>query len=156
MMTDGNPPLAPGMRQTQQRKLVWDAVNRLGGHCTADEIAAEVAKARGGFARSTVYRALEALTSSGALHAVRLGDGPVRYELAGEEHQHAICQVCQAVFHIEHDLVSELERHLEQLHRFHPVRTEVLVVGVCDACARGRQQRPRRRSLGHVHYGRDS
>jgi Fe2+ or Zn2+ uptake regulation protein len=148
------PPLRPGMRQTRQRQQVWEAVRSLGGHCTADEITAELQRAHPGFARSTVYRALEALSSSGALHAVRLGDGPVHYEVATEDHQHAICQVCQGVLHIEHGLVAELERHLEERHRFRPVRTDVLVVGVCDECARARGRRPaaRRRLLDHVHY----
>lgn len=149
----GNPPLAPGRRQTRQRRLVWEAVGRLGGHCTAEEIAGEVDRESGGFARSTVYRALEALTSSGALHAVRLGDGPVHYEVAGEAHHHAICQACEAILHIEDELVDELEEHLEQRHRFQPLRTEVLVVGLCSACARGRGPRaPRRRTLRHVHF----
>lgn len=147
------PPLAPGMRQTRQRRLVWDAIVRLGGHCTADEITSEVARAKGELARSTVYRALEALSVSGAVRPVRLGAGAIRYELAGAEHQHALCQVCEGVFHIEEELLRELERHLEELHRFRPVRTEVLVVGVCDACARSRDGRRRRpRSTDHVHF----
>lgn len=146
------------MRQTRQRRQVWEAIQRLGGHCTADEITAELQRDRPGFSRSTVYRALEALSTSGALHGVRLGDGPVHYEVAGEEHQHAICQVCQGILHIEHGLVTELEAHLEERHRFKPVRTEVLVVGVCDACTRDRPRRPaRRHTLDHVHFpeGRD-
>jgi Fur family transcriptional regulator, ferric uptake regulator len=141
------------MRQTRQRQQVWEAVGQLGGHCTADEITAELQRTQPGFPRSTVYRALEALTTSGALHAVRLGDGPIHYEIASEDHQHAICQVCQGVMHIEHALVAELERHLEERHRFHPVRTDVVVVGICDDCTRGRGRRPpRRRHLDHVHY----
>ena len=149
------PPLRPGMRQTRQRQQVWDAVRRLGGHCTADEITAELQKLQPGFPRSTVYRALEALATSGSLHAVRLGDGPIHYEVAVEDHQHAICQVCQGILHIEPGLVAELERHLEDRHRFHPVRTDVLVIGVCDQCARerGPRQAARRRVLDHVHYG---
>jgi len=87
-------PLAKGMRHTRQRQAVWEAVLRLGGHCTAEEIAAELEKSSPGFPRSTVYRALDALTSSGALHAVRLGEGAVHYEPATGEHQHAVCQVC--------------------------------------------------------------
>lgn len=149
------PPLRPGMRQTRQRQQVWDAVRRLGGHCTADEITAELQKLQPGFPRSTVYRALEALATSGSLHAVRLGDGPIHYEVAVEDHQHAICQVCQGILHIEPGLVAELEHHLEDRHRFHPVRTDVLVIGVCDQCARerGPRQAARRRLLDHVHYG---
>jgi Fur family transcriptional regulator, ferric uptake regulator len=147
------PPLRPGMRHTRQRQQVWDAVQRLGGHCTADEITAELQRTLPGFSRSTVYRALEALSTSGALRAVRLGDGPIHYEVAIEDHQHAICQVCGGVLHIEQDLVTELERHLEELHRFRPVRTDVLVVGICHECAQGRRRRkPRRRVLDHVHY----
>jgi Fe2+ or Zn2+ uptake regulation protein len=154
-MSEVSPPLRPGMRQTRQRQQVWDAVHRLGGHCTADEITAELQHEQPGFPRSTVYRALEALSTSGALRAVRLGDGAIHYEVAVEDHQHAICQVCQGIMHIEHGLVAELERHLEERHRFHPVRTDVLVVGVCDKCARVRGPRPpaRRRLLDHVHYG---
>jgi Fur family transcriptional regulator, ferric uptake regulator len=153
MATDAGVPLRPGMRQTRQRQQVWEAIQRLGGHCTADEITAELQRDRPGFSRSTVYRALEALSTSGALHAVRLGDGPVHYEVAGEEHQHAICQVCEGILHIEHGLVADLERHLEERHRFKPVRTDVVVVGVCDACTRGRARRTsRRRTLDHVHF----
>lgn len=139
------PVLAPGLRQTRQRQLVWEALRHLGGHCTAHQITVEIQREQPGFSRSTVYRALEALTRSGLLHAVRLGDGPVHYEIASEEHQHAICQICESIFHIEHDLVRQIEEHLERLHHFTPVRTEVLVVGVCEACTRSRTRRPARR-----------
>ncbi len=153
-MVEAGPPLRPGMPQTRQRQLVWDVVRKLGGHCTADEITAELQGEQPGFPRSTVYRALEALSTSGAMRAVRLGDGPIHYEVATEDHQHAICQVCQGVLHIEHSLVTELETHLEERHRFRPIRTDVLVVGICDDCARGRGRRgaARRRVLDHVHY----
>jgi Fe2+ or Zn2+ uptake regulation protein len=141
------------MRQTRQRRQVWEAIVRLGGHCTAEQITAEVARGQGELSRSTVYRALEALSASGAVRPVRLGAGAIRYELAGEEHQHALCQVCEGVFHIEEELLRELERHLEELHRFRPVRTEVLVVGVCDRCARsGAGRRRRRQGAEHVHF----
>lgn len=150
-------PLAPGMRHTRQRQLVWEAARQLGGHCTADQIAARLQAAQPGFSRSTVYRALDALAASGALHAVRLGDGPVHYEVASEDHQHAICQVCQGVMHIEPGLVDELVRHLKESHSFTPLRTEVLVVGVCEACSRTAARKKRgaaqrgRRTLEHVH-----
>jgi Fur family ferric uptake transcriptional regulator len=148
-------PLRPGLRQTRQRRQVWETVRRLGGHCTADEIAAALQAEQPGVARSTVYRTLDVLSASGMLRAVRLGDGPIHYEVAQADHPHAICQVCQGVLHIEHELITDLERHLEVLHRFRPLRTEVVVVGICDDCARGGSRRAarRRRLLEHVHYG---
>jgi len=128
--------LAPGMRHTAQRTMVYNAIVRLGGHCTAEEITAELHRSKPQFPRSTVYRALEALTASGSVYAAHLGDGPTHYELASGDHHHAVCQVCGGVMHIQEELVSELEQHLEQGHGFKPVHTEVLVVGVCDDCSR--------------------
>jgi Fe2+ or Zn2+ uptake regulation protein len=147
--------LGPGMRRTAQRTMVYSAIVRLGGHCTADEITTELQRTKPGFPRSTVYRALDALTASGSVYAAHLGEGPTHYELASGDHQHAVCQVCGGVLHIQEELVTGLEKHLEELHHFQPVRTEVLVVGVCDACSRtpGRKSsRPSRRpTLEHVH-----
>ena len=145
--------LAPGMRRTAQRTMVYNAIVRLAGHCTADEITAELHKTQPRFPRSTVYRSLEALTASGSVYAAHLGEGPTHYELATGDHHHAVCQVCGGVLHIEQELVSQLEGHLEELHRFKPVRTEVLVVGVCETCSRtpGRKS-PHRHTLEHVHH----
>ena len=145
--------LAVGMRRTAQRTMVYQAIVRLGGHCTADEIAAELHTTKPGFPRSTVYRSLEALTASGSVYAAHLGEGPTHYELASGDHHHAVCQVCGGVLHIEEELVHSLESHLQDLHNFKPVRTEVLVVGVCDVCSRtpGRKV-VHRHTLEHVHH----
>jgi Fur family ferric uptake transcriptional regulator len=106
-----------------------------------------------GFPRSTVYRALEALTASGSVYAAHLGEGPTHYELASGDHHHAVCQVCGGVLHIQEELVNSLEAHLQDLHRFKPVRTEVLVVGVCESCSRTPGHRAsRRHTLEHVHH----
>jgi len=145
--------LAPGMRRTEQRTMVYNAIVHLGGHCTADQITLELRKAKPGFAKSTVYRALEALTAAGSLYAAHLGDGPTHYELATGEHHHAVCQVCGGVLHIQEELVSALESHLEEGHHFRPVRTEVLVVGVCEDCSRNpAPPSAHRRTIEHHHH----
>ena len=144
--------LAPGMRRTAQRSMVYTAIVGLGGHCTAEEITAELHRSQPRFPRSTVYRALDALTASGSVYAAHLGDGPTYYELASGDHHHAVCQVCGGVMHIQEELVNELERHLEDGHGFKPVRTEVLVVGVCDDCSRTpAPPAPRRRMIDPQH-----
>jgi Fur family ferric uptake transcriptional regulator len=150
--------LAPGMRRTAQRTMVYNAIVSLGGHCTADEISTELQKSKPGFPRSTVYRALEALTASGSVYAAHLGEGATYYELASGDHHHAVCQVCGGVMHIQEELVSALEAHLEEGHRFKPLRTEVLVVGICDSCSRTPGHRAeRRRTIDphHVHAETD-
>ena len=144
--------LAPGMRRTAQRQAVYNAIVRIGGHCTAEEITVELHKTQPAFPRSTVYRALDALTASGSVYAAHLGDGPTHYELASGDHHHAVCQVCGGVMHIQEELVHELEEHLAQGHGFKPVRTEVLVVGVCDDCSRNPAPRAVRRRMIDPHH----
>jgi len=114
-------------------------MERVGPHCTADDILADLELHDAGVSRSTVYRALDSLGRAGVVRPVYLGVGPARYERADAEHQHAVCRVCGTVFHLEHGLLREFERHIEEQHHFHPVRTEVLVVGVCDACSHAPQ-----------------
>jgi Fur family transcriptional regulator, ferric uptake regulator len=141
-----------GTRRTAQRSMVYQAIVQLGGHCTADQITEELRRARPTFPRSTVYRGLEALTASGAIYAAHLGEGPTHYELATGEHQHAVCEVCGGVLHIEEDLVAAIEAHLEEQHRFKPARTQVLVVGICESCSRAPSPKSARRpTLAHVH-----
>ncbi len=131
----GATPLAPGLRHTLPRRLVWEALGSLGAHCTAEEIAADLEARRLGIPRSSVYRALEALETSGAVRGIHFGGGAARYERASEEHQHALCQVCHGVQHLENTLLAPLRAHLEHEHGFTPLRMEVLVVGVCADCA---------------------
>ena len=151
-------PLGTGQRNTEQRRLVWDAITSLGPHCTADQIAERIQAERPGFQRSTVYRALEAFTIAGALRPVRFGGGPTHYEISDDQHQHAICERCEGIVHLEDSLLKELENHLEERHHFKPVRTEVLVIGVCAACAGSAEGKPTTgvgRNLEHVHYQAD-
>ena len=122
---------------------------------TDDEITAQIQSDQPAFPRSTVYRALDAFTIAGALRPVRFGSGPTHYEIAGEDHQHAICERCAGITHLEDSLLRELEDHLEERHHFRPSRTDVLVIGVCATCARagdGVPSRPGKRNLEHVHY----
>ena len=102
-----------------------------------------------------MYRALEALTASGSVYAAHLDEGATYYELASGDHHHAVCQVCGGVLHIQAELVSELERHLEEGHHFKPLRTEVLVVGVCDSCSQTPGRKAARRPTidpDHHHF----
>ena len=143
-----------GARLTPLRRRVFALILRSDQPTRAYALLAQLEQERGKLGPPTVYRALEALATSGDVRTLRLGTGPVLYECGTlGEHQHAVCQSCQAILHLEQELVRELEDHLEAMHRFRPVRTDVVVVGVCDSCARsGGRSRPRRRTLEHTHY----
>ena len=130
------PVLAPGMRRTRQRQAIWQAMKELGGHRTADEIAAQVKQTDPGVARSTVYRALEAMSRSGEVVGVHLGGRGLHYELAPDPHHHAICLLCGRVTHIDPSVVRAVEGELRRAGSFQPMQVELTVTGLCDDCSR--------------------
>lgn len=129
------PHLGPGMRLTRQRRVIWELLAGRGDHLTADEIFARVREAQPSIARSTVYRALEALETTGDVRAAHLGGPSVRYEVADRPHHHAICQVCGRVQHLDEELVGAIEDELARRVRFTAVHTDLVVLGVCSSCA---------------------
>ena len=122
------------MRMTRQRRVIWELLAGRGDHLTADEIFGQVRQAQPTIARSTVYRALEALEATGDVRAAHLGGPSVRYEVADRPHHHAICQVCGRVQHLDEELVGAIEEELARRVKFTSVRTDLVVVGVCPAC----------------------
>lgn len=92
---------AAGLRATRPRRLVLEAVERLGGHRSADEVAADVAAAGGTLARQSVYNALETLAGAGLVAVTDVRGGAVRYEPAGEPHHHLVCRVCGRVVDVD-------------------------------------------------------
>lgn len=141
MNSPGSPPverrphLGPGMRMTRQRRVIWELLAGRGDHLTADEIFAQVRQAQPTIARSTVYRALDALEATGDVRSAHLGGPPVRYEVSDRPHHHAICQVCGRVQHLDEELVAAIEAELARRARFTPVHTDLVVLGTCSSCA---------------------
>ncbi|MBJ7604883.1 MAG: transcriptional repressor [Candidatus Dormibacteraeota bacterium] len=141
------PHLDPGRRRTRQRRLVWQAIQTIEPHCTAEQVTAWVKGADPRVARSTVYRILADLCSSGDVVVARLDAGGLRYELAAAEHPHAVCQVCGKVIHVGDELLQTLEEQLAATVGFRTVRIDLTVNGVCRDCAA-----PSRRTTGRPQH----
>jgi len=129
------PTVGPGMRRTRQRQLVWEALQELGPHHTADDILEHI---RGrydvGLPKSTVYRALDTMLETGDATACRLDDAGLRYELAEAPHAHAICTGCNRVFHIDDLALRVAAQGLVGMYDFLPLRADLTVRGLCATC----------------------
>jgi len=85
---------------------------------------------------ATVYRALEALASSGIIRRVDLGHSHAHYELERVHHHHIICTSCGDVEDVE-DIATE--KHLENMaarsKRFRSIYSHnVEFFGNCQNC----------------------
>ena len=129
------PGAGPGSLRGPKRLLVLEALRRSGPHVTAEEVAERVWRRHPQVARSTVYRALDAMCRMGMLQAVRLDGAALCYEIADAPHPHAVCRVCRRVTHLAPAAVSAALEAVTAVHRFTAAHDEVTVVGVCAACA---------------------
>ena len=88
---------AAGLRVTPQRVAILDALANLGGHPTADEVAAALGEAGSPLPRASLYHALGAMADAGVLLVADAGPGTARFEVAGDWHHHLVCRACGTI-----------------------------------------------------------
>ncbi len=131
---------AAGLRVTRPRLAVHRALARLGGHRSADEVAAALERAGAALPRTSVYNALEALRSAGVVIQANPGTGAAVYEAATEWHHHFVCRSCKAII----DVPCEVGTKPCIPHELPGVdvdEAEVIYRGVCARCFRARSHR---------------
>jgi Fur family ferric uptake transcriptional regulator len=125
---------ARGLRLTAQRQLVLQAVYAL-GHCTPDQIHAEVAKTAAGVNITTVYRSLELLEELGLVTHTHLSHGAPTYHATGEDqHAHLVCRVCGGIVEIGPSVLEPLARRLAADQGFIIDIGHVALFGLCAGC----------------------
>ncbi len=88
---------AAGLRATQPRLRVYQALAALAGHRGADEVYDHLLAGGTRLSRASVYNALEALVRAGVVLAADAGPGRGLFEAATRTHHHAVCRRCGRV-----------------------------------------------------------
>jgi Fe2+ or Zn2+ uptake regulation protein len=126
-----------GQRVTSQRLVILRDLRRRGRHATADEIHHSVRDQLPGTSAPTIYATLDLLVQLGLARRIDTGLGAALYDARTEPHQHMVCRHCARV----EDLDGELDAR-DLLRRaaatgFRPSGAEVVIFGLCGACAPG-------------------
>lgn len=79
---------AAGCRFTVQRAAVFDYLERVQSHPTAEDVYQAVRRKLPRISLATVYKALEALVDAHLATKLTNGDGSARYDCRGDEHYH--------------------------------------------------------------------
>lgn len=130
---------ARGERVTVPRTAVIRALARMGGHVTAEEVAASLPNGLGRPHLATVYRTLERLTELGIVTHVHVGHGPTAYHLAESAHLHAQCRACSTVFDLPTEVLDTAVAEIAKIAGFALDLEQVVLAGVCANC-RGQTQ----------------
>jgi Fe2+ or Zn2+ uptake regulation protein len=124
-----------GFRMTPQRMAILHVLHHAGSHLSPGEIFKEARRELPGLTEPTVYRTLEFLVENGLVHPSHSGNGHFTYQIAGEEHHHMLCRLCGDEVEVEHSLLENLYRSLEQASGFRNIYSHLTFMGVCPNCA---------------------
>ena len=124
------------MRKTSQRTAIRAAIEEADRPLSPQEILVQAQAEAPGLGIATVYRAIKALLDEEWLHVVELPGAPSRYEVAGKRHHHHFhCRRCDGVFEVN-GCPGDLKKLAPR--GFRVEAHEVILYGVCRACARTR------------------
>ncbi|MGM9994333.1 MAG: Fur family transcriptional regulator [Candidatus Avigastranaerophilus sp.] len=121
-------------RNTLQCSLVFDAVNELHCHASADEIYNLLVEKHPTISRGTVYRNLNRLAEIGRIRKIEIPDGPDRFDHQCHEHYHVVCTKCKKVFDVEMSYIENLEKNIKDTHGFIFTGHDIVFSGICPDC----------------------
>lgn len=127
-----------GLRRTTPRAVVAAVLFRHPGHLTVGEVEAAIEREfpkANGMARSSVYRALEALEGAGLVVAVRSPQEEARFEWeGGHSHHHLICEGCGHIAEVSLAGVRSIETEARRDHNFDARVRHLALRGTCGGC----------------------
>ena len=124
-------------RNTIQRAIVLEAVNKLKCHATADEVYNEIIMEHPSISKATVYRNLNLLSEMGEIRRLETPGSADRFDHITGNHCHVKCTVCGRVFDVDMEYVSGLESGIRDTHGFDFAGYDIIFHGVCPECQKG-------------------
>jgi Fur family ferric uptake transcriptional regulator len=123
---------------TARQDKVRRALDASEGFRSAQEIYADLRSGGDKIGLTTVYRALQALSESGAVDVLRTDEGEAVYRACrtAEHHHHLVCRVCGRTIEVEGPTVERWAEAVGSEHGFVDVTHTVEVFGTCRECAR--------------------
>lgn len=130
-----------GYRLTPQRHMILRVIQEADEHLSIDQIMERVQQLNPYVSLSTVYRTLELLKSVGLVRESHLpGEQPLYETAEGHAHHHLICRRCKATFHLDEELLGNLNEQLQKQYHFHGLSLELMAAGYCNECWKQIQQ----------------
>jgi Fe2+ or Zn2+ uptake regulation protein len=129
----------PRIRETRQRRVVYESVRNTTSHPTAEWIFEHVRQTLPKISLGTVYRNLSVLKEEGMIREVWAHDRRAHYEACCEPHAHFICTGCGEIRDV-HGQPSLEWRTLKELVGCEVREQRVEFAGLCARCQRRPQQ----------------
>ena len=130
---------ASGLRVTDARRLLLEALFAVKRPVGAEEIAGGLEGALRSSDLASVYRNLETLEQVGLVRHVHFGHAAGLYELTrGQRHEYALCERCEKTSAVPANELDEARALIERVLGIEPGFTHFPIVGLCRSCRRER------------------
>lgn len=124
-----------GLKVTQQRLAILQALCMGRAHVTAQEVFEVVRPNYPEIGFATIYRFLRKLTEHQFVTEVRMGGLPARYELTPQRHHdHLTCVNCGKIVEFENSSIEVLQNRVAMEHGFQLTGHVLELYGVCAEC----------------------
>jgi Fur family transcriptional regulator, stress-responsive regulator len=124
-----------GLRATSQRVVMHRLLRDRARHVSAEDLLSEAGEQLPGVSLPTIYATLELFEQLGVVRRVNGGGGTLLWDTRSDAHHHMICRRCGRIEDLETPLDLERARRSAARSGFEPDRAEVVVSGLCAACA---------------------
>jgi Fe2+ or Zn2+ uptake regulation protein len=119
---------------TQQRMAVYEYLQSVEHHPTAEEVFLAVKAKLPKIGLATVYKNLEALVACGAASKLAYGDAAARYDIRTDHHYHSRCLACGCVTDVEPTARQALVAQVKAPKGFQVEDYRVELLGYCRHC----------------------
>ncbi len=124
-----------GIRVTPQRAIIFEAIEQLEGHITAEDIYEEVQKVNPYVSLATVYRTLELLQGLSLINQTNFGRSQTYFALKNHgPHHHLVCAECGRIEEFSDELLACIRADLETQYGFEAHTDHMSIFGLCQQC----------------------
>ena len=118
------------MKNTKQKMLVLDIVNKNHCHSSAEDIYKIARKTLPNISLGTVYRNLKTLVDEKKVKRIKMDDGIDRFDHVSYPHDHFICEKCGMIIDVENEKICTLT----DIYDNKVMGYEIYYRGICKKC----------------------
>ena len=121
-------------RNTVQRQIISETLNKFITHPTVDELYSEIIKSHPSISKTTVYRNLRQLAQGSQIGRVALPDDVERYDKRTDQHYHFQCKSCGELLDVDIDYLDGINEKAQEKHGFQVDEHDIVFKGICLNC----------------------
>ena len=139
---------ATGLKATPQRILIFQELMSRTEHPTAEDLYSAVKQVHATISFNTVYHTLQALTEKEMISVIRPVVDAARYDPITDLHGHFMCSKCKRIEDqlMEDPNLKQMDSDMKASGRYWIVQSQILWVGLCEACGNASNLERRRPS----------